>query len=118
MSEYVLLYRNTAEARELAMGAPERAEASLAKWRAWMAELAAKGQLRNRGLALEMAGQVVRATTRAPTDGPYAETKELVGGFSVIEARDLAHAAEIAAGCPIVPFGGSVEVRPVKPLAV
>jgi len=118
MSEYVLLYRNTAEARELAMGTPERAQASMAKWRTWMELLAANGQLKDRGIALELAGQVVRASRKTGTDGPYAETKELVGGFSVIEARDLEHAAEIAAGCPIVQHGGSVEVRPVKPLPV
>ena len=118
MSEYVLLYRNTAEARELAMGTPERAQASLARWRTWMEKLAANGQLKNRGIALEMASQVVRGSGKSATDGPYAETKELVGGFSVIEARDLAHAAEIAAGCPIVQSGGSVEVRPVKPIPV
>lgn len=118
MSEYVLLYRNTAEARDAAMGTPERAQASMAKWRTWMEALAANGQLKNRGIALEMASQVVRGPKRTPTDGPYAETKELVGGFSVIEARDIEHAAEIAAGCPIVQAGGSVEVRPVKPLPV
>ena len=118
MSEYVLLYRNTAEAREQAMGTPERAQASMAKWRTWMEALAASGQLKNRGIALEMESQVVRSSKKTIVDGPYAETKELVGGFSVIEARDIAHAAQIAEGCPIVQFGGSVEVRPVKHLPV
>jgi hypothetical protein len=45
------------------------------------------------------------------TDGPFLETKEALGGFYVVEARDLDHAIEIAKGCP-APFGG-VEVRPV-----
>jgi hypothetical protein len=45
------------------------------------------------------------------TDGPFLETKEALGGFYVVEARDLDHALEIAKGCP-APFGG-VEVRPV-----
>lgn len=45
------------------------------------------------------------------TDGPFAETKEALGGFYLIEARDLDHAIEIAKLCP-APFGG-VEVRPV-----
>jgi hypothetical protein len=118
MSEYVLLYRNTAEAREAAMGTPERTQASMARWRSWMETLAANGQLKNRGIALEMRSQVVRAPKSKPIDGPFAETKEVVGGFSVIEARDIEHAAEIAAGCPIVQSGGSVEVRPVKPIPV
>jgi hypothetical protein len=45
------------------------------------------------------------------TDGPFAETKEALGGFYLIEARDLDHALQIAKLCP-APFGG-VEVRPV-----
>ena len=45
------------------------------------------------------------------TDGPFAETKEALGGFYLIEARDLDHALDIARLCP-APFGG-VEVRPV-----
>ena len=45
------------------------------------------------------------------TDGPFAETKEALGGFYLIEARDLDHALEIANLCP-APYGG-VEVRPV-----
>jgi hypothetical protein len=47
----------------------------------------------------------------AVTDGPFAEAKEALGGYYVIEARDLDHALEIAKLCP-APFGG-VEVRPV-----
>jgi len=45
------------------------------------------------------------------TDGPFAETKEVLGGYYIIEARDLDHALEIAKLCPAL-FGG-VEVRPV-----
>lgn len=49
---------------------------------------------------------------KAVTDGPYAE-KDLVGGFTVIEAKDLSHAAELSMGCPVFLYGGSVEVRPI-----
>ncbi|MDZ5662283.1 YciI family protein [Nocardioides sp. S-58] len=45
------------------------------------------------------------------TDGPFVETKEALGGFYVVEARDLDHALEMAKLCP-APFGG-VEVRPI-----
>jgi hypothetical protein len=45
------------------------------------------------------------------TDGPFAETKEALGGYYLIEARDLDHALEIAKLCP-ARFGG-VEVRPI-----
>jgi hypothetical protein len=49
------------------------------------------------------------------TDGPFAETKEALGGYYLIEARDLDHALDIAKLCP-APFGG-VEVRPVMDLS-
>ena len=47
------------------------------------------------------------------TDGPFAETKEALGGFYLIEAKDLDEALELAAACPAVRYGGSVEVRPI-----
>ena len=112
MTEFVLLFRATAEGQREAMGTPERAQRSLQTWLAWIHELEAKGQLRNRGIPLEMSGKVVRGAARAVTDGPYAEAKDLLLGFLVIEARDLDEAVEIAGGCPIAAGGGSVEVRP------
>jgi hypothetical protein len=53
-----------------------------------------------------MDGQVVA------TDGPFAETKEALGGFYLIEARDLDEAIEIAAKIPAAAFG-AIEVRPI-----
>jgi hypothetical protein len=46
------------------------------------------------------------------TDGPFAETKEALGGFYLVEARDLDHALQLAAACPGAKWG-SIEVRPV-----
>jgi hypothetical protein len=52
-----------------------------------------------------------RGGKMAMTDGPFAETKEVLGGFIFIEARDMAEALRIAAGIPMVKYG-SIEVRP------
>jgi hypothetical protein len=116
MSEFALLYRSTNEAHDAAMGTPERTRETMARWRVWFDGMAANGQLKSIGLPLYRTGRVVRGPGKSITDGPYAETKEIVGGFSIIEARDVAHAAEIAAACPIVALGGVVEVRPVMTL--
>jgi hypothetical protein len=113
MSEFVLLYRNTEEARQKTMGSPEKAQQNMKKWRAWFDEMASKGQLKNIGLPLEPAGRVVGGGKSSVTDGPYAETKDVVGGYSLIEAPNLDEAAKIASACPIIANGGSVEVRPV-----
>ena len=111
MSQFLLLYRNTMEARRRSMGSPENAQQTTKKWRAWFDEVDRKGYLKSIGQRLEEQGKVVRPTF--VTDGPYAETKDLIGGYSLIEASDLEEAAKIAAGCPILENGGSVEVRPV-----
>jgi hypothetical protein len=47
------------------------------------------------------------------SDGPYAETKDIVVGFSVIEAKDLNQAVSLSTGCPILESGGMVEVRSI-----
>jgi hypothetical protein len=60
--------------------------------------------LRDTDTATSIRGGVV-------TDGPFFETKEVLGGYYLVEARDLDHAVEIAKGCPAA--GGGVEVRPV-----
>jgi hypothetical protein len=47
------------------------------------------------------------------TDGPFAEANDIVGGYTLIEARDLDHAVELSKGCPIFELEGALEVRPV-----
>ena len=59
----------------------------------------------------------VRNGRVALTDGPYAETKEMVAGFYFIEARDLNEAIAVAARFPSAPMG-TVEVRPCRDLVV
>jgi hypothetical protein len=88
----------------------------LEKWVAWMKELGANGYIKEQGHPLDGTGKVVRGTGKTISDGPYAEAKDVVGGFMVIEAKDLSQAAEISKGCPILEVGGSVEVRPVQKL--
>lgn len=49
------------------------------------------------------------------TDGPFADTKEVLGGLCLVEAADLDEALELAARIPVVRWGATVEVRPVVP---
>jgi len=116
MSEFVYLFRATQAAQHEAMGTPERAQKSMQAWLAWIRDLEAKGHLKEPGQPLAGEGKVVRGKSRSVTDGPYAEAKDLVLGFIVIEARDLAEAAELSKGCPMLEGGGSVEIRPVAKL--
>ena len=63
------------------------------------------------GNALEPSATATTVRNDIVTDGPFAETKEVLGGYYLIEARDLDHALEVAKLCP-APYGG-VEVRPL-----
>lgn len=113
MSDFVLLFRSTEAGARDAMGTPEQAQRSLKAWRAWMEQLESNGHLKDPGQPLERAGKIVRGAAKVVTDGPYAEAKDIVLGFIVIEARDMAHAVQLMDGCPIVEGGGTVEIRPV-----
>jgi hypothetical protein len=117
MSEFVYFFRATEADQREAMGTPERAQRSMETWLAWIRDLEAKGHLKDPGQPLERVGKVVRGSKKVVTDGPYVEAKDLILGFIVIEARDLAQAVELSTGCPIVEGGGSVEIRPVMTLA-
>lgn len=116
MKDFVFLLRSSPDAVAQAMGTPERAQKSLEIWLDWLAQLERDGLLKSPGLPLDRTGKVVRADAeQAQTDGPFLEAKDMVIGFIVVQARDLAHAVELAEGCPIA-RGGAVEVRPVSPL--
>ena len=68
----------------------------------------------NNGTALDNPGATVRGHERVVTDGPYAESKDLVTGSLIVEAASLEDAVDVARTCPTYEFGGSVEVRPVQ----
>ena len=106
MSEFMFLYRGGVRS-----GSPEEMEQGMRRWMTWMKDLSEKGHIKIIGSPLESGGKTVQ-TQAVVTDGPYAE-KDLVCGFTIVEAADLAHAAELTAGCPIFEAGGLVEVRPV-----
>jgi len=109
MSEFVYLYRGG----ERMPGSPEQAQQQMQKWMGLLKELADKGHVKDPGHPLERVGKLVRGKEKAVTDGPFAEAKDLVGGYTLVHARDLDHAVTLTSGCPIFEVGGAVEVRPV-----
>lgn len=87
---------------------------------AYNEELAASGHfVDGNALAYVNAATTVRVGGNGQvsiTDGPFVETREQLGGYVLIEARDLNEAIRIAAAMPPVRMGGGIEVRPVKDL--
>jgi hypothetical protein len=108
MSEFVYLYRGGERGRS-----PERMQEMMQKWIAWLKDLAAKGHIKDQGHPLERSGKLVKGKQKTVTDGPFAEAKDVVGGYTLIEAFDLEQAVELSKGCPIFEVEGAVEVRPI-----
>ncbi len=114
MSEFLFLFRgNDPMARS-----PEQMQQSMQKWLAWFKDLNEKGVLKTPGHPLERTGKVVAGKQKTVHDGPFAETKDVINGYILVEADDLARAAEIAKDCPLLEFDGSVEIRPVRYLKI
>ncbi|NHA04472.1 transcription initiation protein [Mucilaginibacter sp. HC2] len=113
MKEFLFVFRNNSVGAP--QGSPEEMQAITQKWMDWVGGIAAQNKLVNRGNRLFGDGKVVRSNN-VITDGPYTEIKELIGGYTLVKAESLEEAAELAKGCPILAFGGNVEVREINPL--
>ena len=88
----------------------------MGRWMDWMKGMGAKGQMAGTN-RLQESGRVLRGPKGASlTDGPYVESKEVVGGYILINADDYAQAVQIAKGCPGLDRECAVEVRQVEPL--
>jgi hypothetical protein len=111
--QYLLLIYNDPE--KLKTLTPAGREAMAKGYRGWIESTAESGNLRSTGNwpAVITTVRVDEGKTLA-TDGPFAEAREGVGGFCVIEAKDLDEAIAIAARIPSA-AAGAVEVRPVMP---
>ena len=110
MSNFMFLFRG---GRTEAPSSPEAMQAQMQKWMNWIQSLRDQGRY-IAGDPLESSGKVLKSPSKVITDGPFAEGKELVGGYFLIRAESLEHATNIAKDCPIFETGGSVEVRPVQ----
>ena len=109
MDEFVYLYRRPLHSRT----AQEMQEA-LEKYQTWFNDLEARGRVVQYGQPLDpKAGRLVKDRDGSISDGPYAETKDIVVGFSIIRAENIDEAAALARSCPILEQGGMIEIRPV-----
>ena len=110
MANYLYLFRGG----EMAKMSPQEMQENMGRWRAWIGGLAQKGHHKG-GEPLADGGVTLRGKKQALTDGPFGETKDVVGGWLLVEAPNLNAAVELARGCPIFEReAGSLEVREVR----
>ncbi len=107
MAKYLLVYRGLAPS---APPSPAEIQASFQKWGEWIGKYTQSGHIINPGDGLKETGKVVRADGIV-SDGPYVESKEIVGGYSIVQADDYDQVVAIAKDCPAAGGGGSVEIR-------
>jgi hypothetical protein len=113
MSEFTMIYRNTNDPD--VQFSPEQMQGIMKQWQDWMGSLAAQNKIVNPGNRLGFEGATIRPNN-VVTDGPYAEIKEMISGYTIIEAETLGEAIELAKGCPVLAMGGNVEVRAIIPM--
>ena len=114
MPQYVLLLRESATVSPNI--SPGEMEAIIKRYKAWSAGVAAKGLMRGGNKLQDGTGRSVTANAGklSVTDGPYAESKEVVAGYFLIEAADYDDAVRLSADCPHLDFG-TIEIREVEP---
>jgi hypothetical protein len=113
MPDFILLLHSPAAARPAL--SPEQISTVTQDYMGWRNRMRAEGHLKGGEKLTFDAGRVMRANGGrvAVTDGPYAESKELLGGFFLVTARDYDEACHVAESCPHFKYGGSIEVRQI-----
>jgi hypothetical protein len=112
MTEFMMIFRN--DYNPSFKPSPEQMQASIKQWQDWIGGIAAQGKfLSTNRLGFE--GKTLKQNA-VITDGPYAEVKEMVGGYILVKANNIDEAVNLAKGCPILNIGGHVEVRNVTPM--
>jgi hypothetical protein len=107
---YMLLYRSDEWYNRLSQ---QDLQNLMSENRAWIQKLTAQGKA-TPGHALERRGAFVSGKNgRFVTDGPFAESKEAIAGYLLVDVETLDEAIAIAQGNPGLAYGGSIEVRPV-----
>ncbi len=109
MKNFLLVFRELANGPQTDHAEDQN---TMQQWMEWFGKIGEAGNLVDHGNPLEYSGKVVKPDN-VVTNGPYTEIKELVGGYSVIQADSYESAVEIAKGCPILKVGGNVEIREI-----
>lgn len=113
MSKFMLmLFDNPAQDVNLSA---EQMQQVVAEYKQWAEQMARQGKLVGGDKLAEHGGRVLRSAAGKLmiTDGPFAEAKEVLGGYFVINAASLDEAVEISKTCPHVKYGSSIQVRKV-----
>ena len=109
MKKFILLIRGEDRFAQLS---PAEIQATVQRYSDWAKRLRDEERLVD-AEGLDSGGRLLMSDNGVVSDGPFPETRELVGGYYIYNADSLDHALEIAKDCPALGYGGTVEVRPI-----
>jgi hypothetical protein len=95
---------------------PSEMQAAFGKYMDWGKKARQKGFLVGANKLVDDAGKVLRGSKPVATDGPYSETKEVLGGYYLVEASNYDEAAKLFLDHPHLQFDGTIEIRQVEVL--
>ena len=108
MKEFMMIFVG-ADYGELGLS-PEQLQARMGKWFAWGDKMGKAGILKG-GNALQPKVKRVTGPDMTVSDGPFVESKELIGGYYIVTATSAEEVIEIARDYPDYDLGGAVEIR-------
>jgi hypothetical protein len=109
LSEYLVISRGQWDET----CSPDQIQNAIDQFYIWLDRMVSDGKMK-RGQRLTYEGKTV-ARQNAITDGPFGESKEVIGGYWSIVAQNLDEAAQIAKGNPCLDYGLVLEIRPIDP---
>lgn len=114
MAQFLLLLRDTPESSD--SFTPDTAQAIIEDYKAWSRKMGDAGEVLGGEKLADDAGRIARPSGGGVvvTDGPFAEAKEVIGGYWVIQAADYAEAETLIADCPHLKYGGIIELRRIE----
>jgi hypothetical protein len=115
MAHYILMLRDNGTYDGLSA---EEMQKIFERFRTWSGKLRERGKLKGGEKLRDHQGRVVKrdGSKVAISDGPFAEAKEIIGGFFVVDAKNYDEALSLAKDCPHLEFG-SIEVREIEPMS-
>ena len=109
MKDFMFLFRSGKG--EMDKLSQEEKNNYLGKWGSWFKKLTDEGRLKDGSRLSHTEAKTISTGDKFVTDGPYTESKEIIGGYAIILAENIDKAAEIAKDCPIFHLNGSLEIR-------
>ncbi|MGA7239651.1 MAG: YciI family protein [Bryobacteraceae bacterium] len=117
MNQYILMLHSDPAVFRTENMSPQRIQEIFGKYKAWRDRMAGEGKLAGGNKLENETGRLMRAENGSGkihiTDGPYAESKEIIAGFFVLKAESYEQAVKLASDCPHLEFG-TIEVRRIE----